>query len=87
MLGISDAVLRFYVPLLRWKTWDFRHVDALALVVWYLLMPLGLPPKVPPFMSRVRRLWAAVPCGPLSKDTGWNEAQRCVRSTSFEHGP
>jgi hypothetical protein len=26
-------------------------------------------------------LWAAVPCGPLCKDAGWNEAQRCVRST------
>ena len=25
--------------------------------------------------------WAAVPCGALSKDAGWNEAQRCVRST------
>jgi hypothetical protein len=24
---------------------------------------------------------AAVPCGPLSKNAGWNEAQRCVRST------
>ena len=25
--------------------------------------------------------WAAVPCGRLSKNAGWNEAQRCVRST------